>query len=57
MVESKQVDVIVVEFKDRLTRFGFDYLRRYFESHDVRLEIVEETEKVIWRSLSRTSYL
>jgi len=45
MVESKQVDVIVVEFKDRLTRFGFDYLRRYFESHDVRLEIVEETEK------------
>ncbi len=45
LVESRQVDIVVVEFKDRLTRFGFDYLRRYFESHDVRVEVVEESEK------------
>ncbi|HIQ13890.1 MAG TPA: IS607 family transposase [Thermoprotei archaeon] len=45
MVENKQVDVVVVEFKDRLTRFGFEYLKRYFESHGVRVEVVEESEK------------
>lgn len=45
MVEGRQVDVIVVEFRDRLTRFGFEYLRRYFESHGARVEVVEESEK------------
>jgi len=45
MVESKEVDVVVVEFKDRLTRFGFDYLKRFFESHSVRVEVAEESEK------------
>ena len=45
MIERHQVDVVVVEFRDRLTRFGFDYLKRYFESHDTRVEVVEETEK------------
>ena len=45
IVEKHQADVVVVEFRDRLTRFGFDYLRRYFESHGVKVEVAEETEK------------
>lgn len=45
MVESGEADIVVVEFKDRLARFGFEYLKRYFESHNVRVEVVEETEK------------
>ena len=45
IVEKHQVDVVVVEFKDRLTRFGFDYLKRYFESHGVKVEVVETTER------------
>ncbi|MCD6196283.1 MAG: IS607 family transposase [Staphylothermus sp.] len=45
IVENHQADVVVVEFRDRLTRFGFDYLKRYFESHGVKVEVVEETEK------------
>jgi len=45
IVEKHQADVVVIEFKDRLTRFGFDYLKRYFESHGVKVEVVEETEK------------
>ena len=45
MVEGRRVDVIVVEFRDRLTRFGFEYLRRYFESYGARVEVVEESEK------------
>ena len=45
IVERRQADVVVVEFRDRLTRFGFDYLKRYFESHGIKMEVVEETEK------------
>ena len=45
MAEKRQTDVVVVEFKYRLTRFGFDYLKRYFESHGVKIEVIEETEK------------
>jgi len=45
MVEKRLVDVVVVEFRDRLTRFGFGYLERYFKSHGVRIEVVEESEK------------
>ncbi len=41
LVKKRQVDV-VVEFKDRLTRFGTYYLKKYFELHGVK---VEETEK------------
>jgi len=45
IVEKHQADVVVMEFKDRLSRFGFDYLKRYFESHGARIEVVEESEK------------
>jgi len=45
IIEKRQADVVVVEFKDRLTRFGFEYLKRYFESHGVKIEVVEESEK------------
>ena len=31
-------------FKDRLTRFGFSYLERYFSSHSVRVEVVNGEE-------------
>jgi len=51
MVENRRVDVVVVEFKDRLTRFGFNYLQRYFDSHGVRTEVVEETEKDYFEEL------
>jgi excisionase family DNA binding protein len=51
MVENKKIDVVVVEFKDRLTRFGFDYLQRYFGSHGVRIEVVEETDKNYFEEL------
>ncbi len=44
MVEKKQVGVVFVSFKDRLTRFGFKYLERYFASHGVRIEVVNGEE-------------
>ena len=45
IVEKRQADVVVVEFEDRLTRFGFGYIKRCFESQGVRIEVVEESEK------------
>jgi len=45
IVEKRLVDVVVVEFRDRLTRFGFGYLERYFKSHGVKIDVVEESEK------------
>jgi excisionase family DNA binding protein len=39
-VANKQVDVVVVTYKDRLTRFGFEYLEYFFKQHSVRIEVV-----------------
>jgi excisionase family DNA binding protein len=44
LVEERKIGVVVVAFKDRLTRFGFRYLERYFSSHGVRVEVVNGEE-------------
>ena len=45
-VVNKQVDVIVITYRDRLTRFGFEYLEYFFKQYGVRIEVVygEEPE-------------
>lgn len=40
---SGKISKIIVEHKDRLARFNINYLKKFFESHNVVLEIVEET--------------
>ena len=37
-----KVNVIVVEYKDRLARFGYAYLELFCESHGARIETIEE---------------
>jgi len=39
-VVNRQVDVIVVAYRDRLTRFGLEYLEYFFRQHGVRVEAV-----------------
>ena len=39
-VVNKQVDVVVVTYKDRLTRFGFEYLDYFFKQYGVKIEVV-----------------
>ncbi len=39
-VVNKQVDVIVITYGDRLTRFGFEYLEYFFKQYGVRIEVV-----------------
>ena len=41
-VESGGVHTVVVSFKDRLTRFGFEYLRRYFASHGASIVVARQ---------------
>lgn len=40
LVEEKNVDVVVITYKDRLTRFGFKYLEEFFKSHGARIEAI-----------------
>lgn len=42
LVEKKEIDVVLIEHKDRLSRFCFNYLLLYFNSYGVRIEKVEE---------------
>ncbi|ADI32308.1 IS607 family transposase [Staphylothermus hellenicus] len=39
-VVNGKIDVVVVSYRDRLTRFGFKYLEEFFKSHGVRIEAV-----------------
>lgn len=37
-----EIDRIIVEYKDRLARFGYDYLKELFSTHGVEVECVDE---------------
>ena len=37
MAVRKEIDIILIEHKDRLTRFMFDYLVKFFKSHNVQI--------------------
>jgi len=39
-VVNRQVDVVVITYRDRLTRFGFEYLEYFFRQYGVRIEVV-----------------
>jgi len=43
---SRQINVVVVTYRDRLTRFGFEYLEYFFKQYVVRTEVAfgEEPE-------------
>ena len=42
LVSEKQIDKVIVEHKDRLTRFNFQFLEDFFASHNVKIEWMEE---------------
>lgn len=39
-----QVDKVLVEYKDRLARFGFNYLEKLASAYNVEIEILEQKE-------------
>ena len=42
LVSNKEIDKVVVEHKNRLTRFNFNFLSQFFASHDVGIEWICE---------------
>jgi putative resolvase len=38
-VVNRQVDVVVVTYRDRLTRLGFEYLEYFFKQYGTRVEV------------------
>jgi len=42
LVYEKQIDKIVIEHKDRLTRFNFNFLNQFFASYNVEIEWVDD---------------
>ena len=41
LIEQQEVDAVLIEYPDRLVRFGFGYLEEMFGWKQVRLEVVE----------------
>jgi len=41
LIEQQAIDVVLIEYPDRLVRFGFSYLEEMFGWKQVRLEVVE----------------
>jgi predicted site-specific integrase-resolvase len=44
ILENKNFDVLVVEHKDRLTRFGFNYIETLLNKDDIKIEVVNISE-------------
>lgn len=42
LVADGKIDKVIVEHKDRLTRFNFNFLAQFFHSHGVEIEWVSE---------------
>ena len=43
-VKKGKVDIIVVEFQDRLARFGYEYIKHYCLDNGVTIEIINQQE-------------
>ena len=41
LIIKKKINKVIIENKDRLTRFQFNLIKRFFESYDVEIECVE----------------
>lgn len=41
MASEGEIDVVLVEFKDRLARFGFDYIAQALEAYGVRVDVLD----------------
>jgi predicted site-specific integrase-resolvase len=44
-VEQDKIDRIFITYKDRLTRFGFNYLRFICDSHNTEIVVMSDEEK------------
>lgn len=45
MLRAGTADVVIVAWKDRLTRFGFEYIKSHAEDFGARIDVVNEREE------------
>ena len=41
LVANGEVESVFITYKDRLTRFGFSYIERFFSSHGVSIHVID----------------
>lgn len=46
MITNSEVDKIVVLYKDRLIRFGYELIENLCEKYGTTIEIIDNTEKI-----------
>jgi len=44
LLNQSDYKILLVEHKDRLTRFGFNYIKSWFENTGRRVEVVNEAD-------------
>lgn len=52
MIENNEVDTVVILYKDRLVRFGFELIERIASMHNTKIEIIDNTERSFEEELS-----
>lgn len=45
LIDSNQVTKLVILYKDRLVRFGFELIQLLCDLHDVKIEIIDNSEQ------------
>lgn len=45
MVCNEQIDIILIEYRDRLARFGYKYLKQFCDKFNVVIEEVDDKPK------------
>ena len=45
-VEQGRIQQLLLTFPDRLTRFGFHYLQRYFSNYGVSIQVLDQNPPV-----------
>lgn len=45
LINSNKINKIVVLYKDRLIRFGYELIKHFCDLHNVEIEIIDSTEK------------
>lgn len=44
MAENKEFSILLIEFPDRLARFGYKYIERFLQSYDITVISTQKTE-------------
>ena len=44
LINNRDVAVIIITYRECLTRFGFEYLESYFQAHHIKILVLNREE-------------